>query len=111
MQKLYGNHYDIYPLYCKPEDSGHSGAARNRVYFVLVHKTNAVMTCDVQYLYDCVTAVIKKHVRTEVSDYLVSSNWEVSLEAAELARSRRLRWPTTAKGVTLLHMSCARKHW
>ena len=93
IEKLYGSHYDIHPLYCKTDDTGHSAASRDRVYVVLVHRQRAVLTVDIQSLYHRVAGKIRKLVQTEVSDYLVSGRWEILREAQDLARARRLFWP------------------
>ncbi|CAE7244744.1 unnamed protein product, partial [Symbiodinium sp. CCMP2456] len=90
IEKLYGNHYDIHPLYCKTDDTGHSAASRDRVYVVLVHQQRAVMTLDIKSLYDRVAGKIRNLVRTEVSDYLVAGRWEILREAQDLARRRML---------------------
>ena len=93
IEKLYGNHYDIHPLYCTTDDTGHSATSRDRVYVVLVHRQRAVLTVDIKSLYNRVAGKIRKLVQTEVSDYLVSGRWEILREAQDLARSRRLFWP------------------
>ena len=88
IHKLYGYHYEIHPIYCRCADVGHTANTRNRVYVILVHKTNAHLVHDVQELYDAATDTIRSYVWTEISDYLVAEQWEIDMEVADLARTR-----------------------
>jgi len=51
IQKLYGKHYEIIPLYVAPSDQGHTGVARDRVYVILWLRDKVVMTADPKKLY------------------------------------------------------------
>lgn len=88
VEKLYGRHYSITCIYATTDDVGHSGTSRSRVYLVLVHKSMAKMTRDINQLYSKLAARLRSMVHTRPSDYMVAEPWEVQLEVAALAELR-----------------------
>lgn len=51
IERLYGRHYDMQVLYVSPEDVGHSGVARNRLYAILWLRAKVVRKADPTKLY------------------------------------------------------------
>lgn len=94
---LYGYHYNIYPIYVSTDDVGHSGCSRNRVYVILAHKTRSRMLFNPYKMYKKVRKTIRKHVSTRPSDYLIAPKHEILLDAAEIARIRKLKLETWLK--------------
>ena len=90
MKRLYGKHYNFYPIYVTPGDQGHTGVARDRVYVAMALKGKAVPITDVRQLYERVTSFIKQFVSTRPRDYWVSSSYDKIVEASKTALQRRL---------------------
>ena len=65
-----------------------TGTTRSRVYIVLVHKKRASLIQDVEKVYQSMSAVMRKHVRTSPQDYLIATPREILEEAAQTARTR-----------------------
>ncbi|CAE7219854.1 unnamed protein product [Symbiodinium sp. CCMP2456] len=77
--------YHIYELFVDLADVGHSGAARKRVYVILVSKQCRIIA-DPRHIYKEVTCSIRKRFATRPRDYLTASELEVRCEAMEQAR-------------------------
>lgn len=90
MRTLYGKFYDLYPLYAVPGDQGHTGVARDRVYVIMVLKGKVEPIIDVRTLYDKVSKFIQKYVSTKPSDYFVSSQSDIMMEANKTASLRKI---------------------
>ena len=78
--------YNLYPLYVDLADVGHAGAARKRVYVIVVSKQYRVIA-DPQLIYEDVAAEIRQRFSTSPADYLTASLLEIRYEAMELARA------------------------
>ena len=72
VQKLYGRHYDLHPLNISPEDVGHAGVARARVYIVMAYRGLVTEHYDVQEMFRRVCQKMRQFVCTEPSDYFVA---------------------------------------
>ena len=99
---IYGYHYNIYPIYVSTDDVGHSGCTRNRVYIILAHKKRVRMLQNPYRMYKKIRKTIKKHIFTRPSDYLISPQNEILLDAAEIARMRKYELATPLKCILCL---------
>ncbi|CAE7496201.1 unnamed protein product [Symbiodinium necroappetens] len=84
--------YHIYELMVDLADVGHSGAARKRVYVILVTKQYRIIA-DPRHIYKEVATSIRQRFTTRPRDYLTASALEIrplSLRT-ETQRMRRLR--------------------
>lgn len=90
IQKLYGRHYDIYPLYCRTDHSGHSGTTRARLYVACVHKKRARVMRDIKKVYMAMAKTMMKHVQTTPDDYMIATMNDIKEEAERVARVRKL---------------------
>jgi hypothetical protein len=82
---LYGKFYNFALLWVDVAHQGHRGAARFRLYVICSHKERTEHVMDVNDMYDKVTKCITAQIRTQPSDYLVSDDQEVALDAADTA--------------------------
>ena len=92
VEYLYGDDYELYPIFLDVGDQGHTGASRPRVYIICAHKERVVPLHNVYDLYAAITAKIRKHVHTSPSDYLVSDHWEIMRDAAAHAQTRGMHF-------------------
>ena len=90
IRAMYGEHYDLYVLYCSASDVGHKGCRRERVYCILAHRVRTQLVFRPQELYSKIAEVISENVATTPKDYFIASNTDIQLEAALLANRRRL---------------------
>ena len=77
--------YHIYELMVDLADVGHSGAARKRVYVILVTKQYRIIA-DPRHIYKEVVTSIRQRFTTRPRDYLTASALEIRCEAMEQAR-------------------------
>lgn len=89
IDKLYGRHYEYFPISVKPADAGHAGASRSRVYIILAHREKVVLRYDPQGLYDSITKAVTRMIQTEPRDYLIADSRHLRLESEYVARLRR----------------------
>ncbi|CAE7227728.1 unnamed protein product [Symbiodinium microadriaticum] len=84
--------YHIYELMVDLADVGHSGAARKRVYVILVTKQYRIIA-DPRHIYKEVVTSIRQRFTTRPRDYLTASALEIrpSSLRTETQRMRRLR--------------------
>ena len=80
--------YDLYQLFFKTGDTGHSGAARDRTYVICSHKERTSCVFDPCHMKDIVAARMKQKVQTVPSDYFLATTVEVQQEACQLAIRR-----------------------
>ena len=80
--------YEMYQLFCDPSHTGHSACSRSRTYVIGCHQERSVLLHDPWELQDLISRKVVKHACTYPSDYLVSTQMEVELEAQEKARVR-----------------------
>ena len=104
IKKLYGKWYSLRILHCKLDDSGHTGATRNRIYLILFWKETVVEEYSVVDMYAEVTAYIKQYVSTQPKDYLIADRIDVLLEAelTALRRKKKLKPLTDEPDLTYL---------
>ena len=88
VQLLYGFWYLLFPFYVSTDDVGHTGAARNRLYIIMVHKNKVRMVHDPYKIYKMIVKTISKHIKTRPSDYLIASRDEILRDAADVAHVR-----------------------
>ena len=88
---LYGSHYTLYPFFVTPDDIGHTAVSRARVYIIMVHRERVEMVIDPYPLYEKIKETIAHHIHTRPRDYLIASENEISMDAADVARVRKKR--------------------
>ncbi|CAK9059291.1 Uncharacterized protein SCF082_LOCUS31435 [Durusdinium trenchii] len=87
---IYGKWYDIFELFVDPEDLGHLGASRARLYLILAHKHKVVQKFDCRKMYEKISLAMKALVQTRPSDYYVAEPTDLKLEAERVARVQYL---------------------
>ena len=87
IELLYGDVYELYPIYLDVQDQGHAGASRPRVYIICAHRERVIPLVNVYDLYAKITKAIRKHIHTRPSDYLSAGHWEI-MRDAELSASK-----------------------
>lgn len=88
--KLYGRHYDIYPIYVDTRDVGHHGASRKRVYIIMSHQKSVKQVYDCNRLYRKIAEAMKLFVATKPADYFIAEPRDLLLEAQRTAGVRKL---------------------
>ena len=86
---LLSDSYDMWQIFSDMSHVGHSGAARARTYVIFARKDRVVLR-NPQVLYDLIAGRISQLLHTSPRDYLTADAVEVDLEAAEVARSRKI---------------------
>ena len=89
IELLYGYHYNLFIFYVKTSDVGHTGTSRDRVYIIMVRKGKVRMLHDPHKIYRKIVKTIAKHVATRPRDYLLASENEILMDAADVARIRK----------------------
>jgi len=86
-----GGTYKIYPLDVSTDDCGFGLIARDRSYFLLVHRSKADLVYDIYQVYD----VVKEAIRNETSpmDALMASSAEIWCEFTVACQQRRVSGP------------------
>ena len=92
IRRLYGKFYDMKFIYLDCDDQGHDGTTRKRVYIILAYKGLTVCKHDPIELYCRITEHIQRYVKTAPSDYFISTDQEVLLDAEEVARTRKKKF-------------------
>lgn len=88
--KLYSKYYNICVLKVSPQDQGHSGVARDRVYLVLTLKSQVEQVFNPNMLYAKITEYITARVQTRPRDYLISDRVDLLMEAGRTASVRKI---------------------
>ncbi|CAK9079372.1 Uncharacterized protein SCF082_LOCUS37876 [Durusdinium trenchii] len=83
LRKIYGQTYDLYPIYVQPADLGHNGTARSRVYVLLANREKVRNTYDCQELYQRISTRMKSVASTSPRDYFVAMKLHYLLNARE----------------------------
>lgn len=91
IEKVYGIHYKIYPIFMSPGDLGHQGTARRRVYMILAHKKLVTQTHDCWTMFSLISRAMKVRVATVPSDYFIATKADLQNEAAKTARVRKIQ--------------------
>ena len=86
---LYGSHYHLYPFFITPDDIGHTAVSRARVYIIMVHRERVEMVIDPYPLYEKIRETITRLIYTRPRDYLIASDNEIMMDAADVARGRK----------------------
>ena len=89
IELLYGYHYQLFSFYVSPADVGHTGTSRDRVYIIMIHKRKVRVVHDPYKIYRRIVKTISKHVSTRPRDYLLASQNEILMDAADVARIRK----------------------
>ena len=90
MYDLHSDRYQWYRLVTGPADVGHRALARQRVYCIGAHTELTTRLHDPTEVLNAVSARMKHTVQTRVSDYLCASDYEVLLEAQQVAIRRKV---------------------
>ena len=90
MYDLHGDQYEWYQLFTQPRDVGHAGLARHRTYCIGAHTERTACLHDPRELLERVSARMHEAVQTRISDYLLASDYEVLLEAQQVAIRRKV---------------------
>ena len=98
---LLGDTHALFPIYVVMGDTGHRGTRRNRVYVIVASKCLKAL-CNPIELYERIAVYIRASTQTRPRDYLTASTMEVKLFAAEVARSRRIRFRSNQLDLTYL---------
>ena len=80
--------HDFYQMFSEPSDFGFRGLARYRTWVVGAHKDKTTCLVDPFGLLETLRSEFAKNVQAEVSDFLVASDVEIQLEAAQTALKR-----------------------
>lgn len=91
IEKIYGRHYNIHPIYMDPSDLGHSGSSRARVYIIMVLKDEVVPTYDCNKMFREISHAMTQLVTTCPEDYFVADETDLRLEEARVARQRSIQ--------------------
>ena len=91
---LYKKTYNISPLRVSPADQGHAGVARERLYLILTLKGVVEEVTNPKQLYDEISQHIRKHIKTEPKDYLISLPFDYFTEAMRTAKRRCIKLRT-----------------
>ena len=81
--------YQLYPLLMSAADTGHAGLTRQRWYVILRHVASTDCLFDPFDLYERIRGYISERVQTQPQDYMIASQEEILLEAAQEAIKRR----------------------
>ena len=96
--------HDFYQLFSEPSDFGFLGLARYRTWVVGSHKTKSVCKHDPYELMDVLKGAFSNMPGAQVEDFLVASEAELHMEAASLARRRKVKVPPLGKFQALLNV-------
>ena len=84
--------YNLYQLFVKPEDAGHSAVNRLRTYVYCAHKETCEYLFDVFETYNAVTEAIKEVTQTRCRDYFVSNQRQREVHSWNICRKRKIPW-------------------
>ena len=90
MADCHGPDYEFFQTFCTPADVGHAACARHRTYVVGAHVSRTRMLHDIWNLQESIRDEVQAMVQTQPKDYLLATDAEVTLEAQEVARRRRI---------------------
>ena len=90
LEKLYGMHYNLFPVYVEPGHLGQTGVERRRVYIIMSHKRTVQQIYNPQKIYDKICKCCRLFVQTRPRDYWCSTARDVHLEAERVALTRRI---------------------
>lgn len=91
IEKIYGRHYNIHPIYMDASDLGHSGSSRARVYIIMVLKDEVVLTYDCNKMFREISHAMIQLVSTCPEDYFVADETDLRLEEARVGRQRSIQ--------------------
>ena len=97
VKTLYDQWWHLKVFYVDSSDSGHSGSTRFRMYIIGWWKDDVIEVFNMDILYDMIVAATKKQVGTRPSDYMVSQESELCLEAQQLAITRKKTYKNVVK--------------
>ena len=84
--------YNLYQLFVRPEDAGHSAVNRLRTYVYCAHKETCEYLFDVFETYNAVTEAIKEVTQTRCRDYFVSNQRQREVHSWNICRKRTIPW-------------------
>lgn len=83
--------YDFYQLFSEPSDFGFGGTARYRTWLMGAQRESTSWQSDPFDVYNDIVARFRdSDISTQVNHYLVASDTEIKMEAAQLALDRGL---------------------
>jgi hypothetical protein len=74
------------------------------VYIIMAYKGLTVCKHDPVELYDKIKAFVRRFAKTKPSDYFISSDREVLLDAADVARARKIPFKVTERRFTIQYL-------
>ena len=80
----------VRPIRVSPQDVGHAGAARDRVYIIMAHRDRVVETYDVHKMFRTISTTFQKLAQTRVQDYYVADAIDLAMEMENTARTRKI---------------------
>ena len=108
IEKIYGRHYNIHPIYMDASDLGHSGSSRARVYIIMVLKDEVVLTYDCNKMFREISHAMTQLVSTCPEDYFVADETDLRLEEARVGRQRSIQVRPNA---TRIHLEPTVRFW
>lgn len=105
LTELYGQHYQLNPIFVEPRDVGHHGVARARVYVICIHKKSVEPIYDCQKLFHEISTQMKLFVATKPSDYFVAETNDIRFEAERVARVRKVHLKPKVSSHLVFRMS------
>ena len=79
---LFCLHYRMHVLYCGPEDQGHDGSSRDRLYILLSHRERTVELHNPLELYRTICTELRRHLWTQPADYCIAADIEITTTCA-----------------------------
>ena len=102
MYDLHGDEYVWHQCFTEPRDVGHAGLARRRTYCIGAHVERTTCLHDPTEVLEAVSRRMHATVQTRISDYLCASDYEVLLEAQQVAIRRNIPFRPRTLDLTYL---------